>query len=66
MISEKHKAILEWYESLTSDERAAIDDLLITGDPSLVISLRESSERLNRFYYLAVVDQPKQLSLEWW
>lgn len=66
MISAKHKSILDWYDSLDINERAALEDYLMTGDPALILTLLETSERLNRFYYLSIVHHPQQLSLEWW
>lgn len=43
------RRIVEWYDSLTPTERAAVDYWLMTGDTRLIDALKPTSERLQQY-----------------
>lgn len=63
MISEQHRQLLEWYESLNDEEREALDYWLDTGDSTLISRLRCFSSRLEKFVYRPFVESAEELIL---
>lgn len=49
-----------WYVELNEAELFGLHHYLLTGDPRIVLALRESSERLKRFDYMSFTDSPDE------
>jgi hypothetical protein len=63
MLSTQELVFFEWYRSLNTLERLAVNCWLRTGDNRLILFLRDSSERLKRFDYETLPDSYKEFTL---
>lgn len=63
MLTTEQEALLLWYDGLSEIERIAVDQWLLTGNPDSILALRETSERLIGFRYVAFFRSPEQLPL---
>lgn len=58
------RKLIEWYRSLTTLERLALNHWLMTGDNHLLTALCVSSQNLQRFNYLPFAESLKQTFLD--
>lgn len=55
---------IAWYRTLDDREKEAVDRYLLQGDYGLILTLRNSSERLQRFHYFPPPDGSEQATLQ--
>lgn len=63
MLTPLQEVLLAWYDSLNTEERAAVDYWLETGQTESLLVLRQFSERLKCYRYMPFFERPKEFSL---